>query len=153
MGYICLNCMTEYIKENIKYNVYKEKNQCPKIDCLGFSLAEIDDMILPVIRLLNIKGYFTNYCCSGHGYQSQERETYISFDEDFVPKNMVIPKGFELENESYYIENYSCHKPDNGNICIRKTYSDFISREEYEQELYNTMIQLMKWAIDLPDNK
>lgn len=146
MGYICLSCMTEYTKENIKYDSKIEDNQCPRADCNNFGLFEIDDLILPIIRILNIKGYVTQYCCSGHGYDNS-RNTYISFNEEFAP--VAIPKGFNLEDERYYIEHYNTHKPDNG-ICIRKYYKKDITREEFEAELYKTMIELMEWVKNLP---
>ena len=46
----------EYLKNN---------GECPKVGCWG-ELVEIDELMLPVIRILNRKGYETQYCCSGH---------------------------------------------------------------------------------------
>ncbi len=31
---------------------------------------EIDEVIAPIIRELNLKGYKTTFCCSGHPYNS-----------------------------------------------------------------------------------
>ena len=67
------------------------------------TLVEIDDDILEHIRLLNEKGYYTEYCCSGHLDDIWFRP-YITFKDfyDFETQ----PKFFEYNkrlNGLYYI--------------------------------------------------
>lgn len=62
-------------------------------------LTEIDEMIAPVISILNKKGYRTRFCCSGHCHSghcfdgSITDYTYILF-ENILPDNIDIPHGF-----------------------------------------------------------
>ena len=75
-----------------------------KID--GDTFFEIDELIVPLIRICNKKGYKTRYCCSGHiphheiyGNDYSNRDTcdipYIMFDKPFKFKN--IPPMWNLE--------------------------------------------------------
>jgi hypothetical protein len=61
-------------------------------------LADIDELLLPAIILLNDKGYCTKYCCSGHYFNRERGSAYILF-EDFVEGKAfkTIPKGFKKE--------------------------------------------------------
>ena len=52
----------------------------PEVEDRSF---ECDDLIAPIISLLNQKGYKTNYCCAGHPYPHYE-EMYILLYEDNI---------------------------------------------------------------------
>lgn len=39
---------------------------------------EIDEVIAPLIRELNIKGYKTKFCCSGHPFYAIVKKGYFS---------------------------------------------------------------------------
>lgn len=52
---------------NLKtFEIWAESN----IDGFHDEHIEIDEVIAPVIRELNLKGYKTKFCCSGHPYTS-----------------------------------------------------------------------------------
>lgn len=61
MAYLCMSCLQVY-KDNLKH--------CPKADCYG-KVEEIDELMLPIIKTLNEKGYKTDFCCSGHVYENK----------------------------------------------------------------------------------
>ncbi len=147
MGYLCLSCFEEYDGDLLKLE-YSDgyRHRCPNKKCGDINLVEIDDLILPVIKLLNIKGYYTEYTCSAHSYENNTN-TYIAFDEECVPD--VIPKGFFIEDDKYYEENYHCSRTGN-NMCIRKWYDEELNKYELHKEICKTMINLMKWVEKLP---
>lgn len=146
MGYICLSCYNEYYKDGLnltRNNGYKYR--CPLCTCGDLNVVEIDDMLLPIIKKLNQKGYITQYCCSGHTYEN-DTNTYISFDTDTVPKS--IPKDFILEDEEYYKKNNWTFI---GNvISIRKWYKN-IPKDKLYEELLKTHLDLMNWVDLLED--
>lgn len=138
MGYLCLSCFNEYDKEMLNLNSYEGYNyKCPNVRCGDMNLVEIDDLILPIIKLLNIKGYITSFCCSSHSYESDSHcaNTYIAFEDDYFPK--IIPKGFKVEV--------------NTPMCIRKYYKEGLNDYQLHKEICKTMIELMKWAEKLPE--
>lgn len=55
------------------------------------NLIELDELIAPAVSLFNLKGYKTDYCCSGHivetklqGSTSCWNNPYIMFKEDYT---------------------------------------------------------------------
>ena len=143
MGYLCLSCFNEYDGSLLKLeNSEDYYYRCPNKKCGDMNLIEVDDLILPIIKLLNIKGYKTIYCCSAHAYENENHcvNTYIAFDDEFVPE--IIPKGFKLENE----------EEPNISTCIRKCYKEGLSEYELHKQICKTMIDLMKWIEKLPYN-
>lgn len=150
MGWICLSCLNEYDKSNLKLDYHDEyRYQCPSSICGDLNLVEIDDMLLPIIKLLNKKRYDTSYCCSGHSYEaSRSPNTYIAFDIECVPK--TLPKGFYIEDDNWYMKNYG-HTHTGDSICIRKYYDNNLDEYELHKEINKTMIDLMDWAESLPD--
>ena len=142
---MCLDCYEEYNKDNIKISEDSYESPCPKANCYG-SVVEIDDLILPVIKLLNQKGYITTYCCSSHSYDAfSNPNTYISFYRDCFPES--LPKGFYAEDDKWYEEFYPKYSnKDKEDICIRKYYDDKLNEFELHKEICKTMIELMKWV-------
>ena len=70
MAYMCTSC----------YEVYnKDLGRCPKVNCEQ-QVVEIDELMLPVIIILNKKGYMTDFCCSGHCYL-EHNYPYIAFSD------------------------------------------------------------------------
>lgn len=49
---------------------------------------ECDDLIAPIIRALNLKGYKTVFCCAGHPYRC---ENHILFSTEEKPLMAEIP--------------------------------------------------------------
>jgi len=71
---------------------------------------ECDDMIAPIIRTLNLKGYTTTFCCAGHPY-IEESEAIVYSEKrpsyDLIPGTYYIRKSLkkkckiaELEHET-----------------------------------------------------
>lgn len=128
---LCLKCGEIYDK-SLKPLNDGEYNFCPKSSCIG-EIVEVDEMILPVIRILNLKGYKTKFCCGGHP-EKKNPNAYILFDFDYRPK--TIPEGFE----------------EDGHYAIRSNFKEsgyYINTKKIFEHMYN----LMEWAISLPYNK
>lgn len=74
--------------------------------CKQFPNVEIDDMSVPYIREFNRKGYYTEYCCSGHT-EEDSLYTYVSFKSgpasDIIPIAKAVSKyiGDELRMEIF----------------------------------------------------
>ena len=150
MGYLCMSCFEEYKRDGLKLNEDSYESPCPKSNCYGV-VVEIDDMILPIIKLLNQKGYISTFCCSNHSYEAGNKSnTYISFESECVPN--TVPNGFYIEDKKWYEENhpnfvYTTDK----DICIRKYYDDELDEFELHVEICKTMVDLMEWAEELDD--
>ena len=131
--YLCLNCFEVYSNE-YRYD-RRDYNFCPKLGCDG-EVVEIDELMIPVIKTLNEKGYCTEYCCSGH-YGDGYTNTYIKFSE-WVELPEELPDGFVYEER--------------GNV-IRKNYLDNLHPNEKYIEILNTAKDLIEWADNLPDEE
>lgn len=110
-------------------------------DRINAPLVEIDELIAPIISILNKKGYKTEYCCSGHFDRSR---TYIVFAEHYV--NIIvsnIPDGFEL------IEGL-----EEDHLCLGNKLYEY---EEFTKErllsITDNIIKLWNWAEELPINQ
>ena len=128
--YLCLNCFEVYSNE-YRYD-RRDYNFCPKLGCDG-EVVEIDELMVPVIKTLNEKGYCTEYCCSGH-YGDGYTNTYIKFSE-WVELPEELPEGFVYEER--------------GNV-IRKNYIDNLHPNEKYIEILNATKDLIEWADNLP---
>ena len=131
--YLCLNCFEVYSNE-YRYD-RRDYNFCPKLGCDG-EVVEIDELMIPVIKTLNEKGYCTEYCCSGH-YGDGYTNTYIKFSE-LVELPEELPDGFVYEER--------------GNV-IRKNYVDNLHPNQKYIEILNTTKDLIEWADKLPDEE
>jgi hypothetical protein len=110
-------------------------------------LFEVDEMIAPVISLLNKKGYWTVYCCSGHfddckydGFNTSNSSCYIMFVDKFEFKDIKLPEGFSKEQDTYF----------QGRIGIRKWYKSENRDWNRMLEIMDTMKDLYDWAVKLP---
>lgn len=111
----------------------KDVNVCPLSECNANSLVELDELIAYSIKELNVLGYITDCCCSGHisDIKNNYFGGYILFDkyyaliEDIVNKYLshnLIFKHFdngikselrwELRFKDEYIENNINIPPD-----------------------------------------
>ena len=113
----------------------------------------IDDLIAPTIQVLNRKGYITEWSCSGHSLEesfiidgefgkyikaTSPPNSYISFKEDIsLP---TLPCGFVKDSVS-------------NKLTIRKWSYDGDNFFEISRNILETMEQIYKWALDLPDFK
>lgn len=47
---------------------------------------EIDELMIPIIKILNENGYYTKFCCQGH----EDRDpAYIMFDDNIEDNQMI----------------------------------------------------------------
>ncbi len=131
--YLCLDCGETYDSTYLKINDYDNSAYCPKTSCTG-ELIEVDELILPTIKILNMKGYLTKYCCSGH-WSDQHPQGYIMFQDGIdIP---YLPNGFskELNGDNVTIRS---------NMPLRKpTISDF-------KRICDRAKVLVNWANKLP---
>ena len=95
MAYMCMGC----------YEIYNEDlGVCPKANCAG-TVVEIDELMLPAIRLLNQKGYLTAFCCSGHVYDNgcdahvilESLMLDIFEDEAIIKIKELLPVSWTME--------------------------------------------------------
>ena len=132
---VCLSCW-EVFEKDIMNPTYAGQMWCPKKSCGGVVVVDIDECLIPVIKLLNQKGYFTEYCCSGHFWDSNPESgfyggAYISFDECVQLEDIInLPAGFTAE----VIESKKV-------VVIRKKYEP--------ADLADLHIAILKAAIDL----
>ena len=99
MAYMCMGC----------YEIYNgDLGMCPKASCEG-EVVEIDELMVPAIRLLNEKGYMTEFCCSGHVYDDgctayvclDQLMSEIFEDEDIEQMKKILPETWEIEIDSF----------------------------------------------------
>ncbi len=93
--------------------------------------VQIDDLIAQTIQTLNLKGYRTAWCCSGHvkeGFDS----AYIQFEfGEITPEE--LPSGWFWEEDGHMQHQYASCSPD-----------------DLKQEIEEVMCDLLNWAEALP---
>lgn len=108
---------------------------CPTSSCSG-QVIEIDELILPVIFILNYKGYQTKACCSGHVYH-QISDTYIMFQVGVeLPE---LPDGFRVDESDL--------EPRQDCVTIRKSHAS----GDRVGSILLTNKKLYDWARALPN--
>lgn len=134
---LCLYCGETYDKDSVDFNIHKDWNYCPKTGCDGY-LVDIDEELIPHIKLLNSKGYATKYCCQGHVYNSVPH-LYIMFEFEY---------DFEIEPPKGFTDSINDYNE------IRKSCIEFITskKDEYSKskDLSKARIDLLKWIQKLP---
>ena len=122
MGYICSKC----------FKIYKEgaNKECGVGGCRG-EIVQIDELLLPTIKVLNKKGYKTESCCSGH-FDNLDDRCYIKFADEININNLTI-EGYEVGSNNVIEKWFYYEDKESINIYL----------------IYNAIF-LLKWAIDLP---
>lgn len=81
--------------------------------CKQFPNVEIDDMSVPYIREFNRKGYYTEFCCSGHT-EEDSLYTYVSFKSgpasDIIP---IVKAASKYIGDELRVEIFSSTHPGN----------------------------------------
>lgn len=144
MPCMCLTCFEYFDKELIRFHDHFDANNiCPKTKCDG-DIIEVDELFLPIIKILNQKGYITTYCCSGH--ITENYSSYIAFDEDIELPN--LPPLYQYDKDKYPHVDWSNKS---GSHCIRRD----INRTN-ESAIFNELLKnaknVLKWAKKLPDS-
>lgn len=146
MSLICLKCFEVY-DERIKSGLvdwkwFHDKRgfecyQCPKNKCNGGYVVEVDELFLPIIKILNQKNYTTTFCCSGHVYESHPH-SYISFIAGTeLPTIPDMYKIIESEYESYK------------SIHIDREFSTNKTEDRLYIDIINNAKNVLKWAKEL----
>lgn len=104
-------------------------DKCPECEGRDLDLIVLDPNIADIISALNKKGYFTEYCCEGHG----TCDPYIYF------KNLDLYDLFSLNLPlSWYIDNLDLKE---NCLVIRADRSNWEAALE----------ELQEWVDSLPD--
>lgn len=125
MAYMCMGC----------YEVYdRDLGHCPKSIC-SYEVVEIDDLMIPTIRLLNQKGYTTEFCCSGHTYDDG-CTSYVCLhnfitdilEEEWIEEiKQVLPESWEMEIDEQNRINFSHQiKMDKNCKIVIEAYEDIL---------------------------
>lgn len=147
--YYCLCCGEIYKEPPRRFSDEYGEYACPKASCYG-SVIEVDELILPVIAELNRKGYYTEYCCSGHYYE-RNIASYIMFEEGIALPS--LPDGWKLDTDTF---------KNRGRYCIR--FIDRFEKMNADEDQWfledymainfvtinSAMNNLLAWAIKLP---
>ena len=134
---LCLNCYKIYNQKTIKNNMCKVK------ECYG-DVVEVDELFVPVISELNRKGYFTQYCCSGHVAGNGGFHSYIYFEDyTLLPS---VPEGYKHDQDMYpHI------KFDEGKVSILRYFDEKLNLMELSKQLYKNSISVLEWVEGLPN--
>ena len=125
--HVCMSC----------YEVYddfyaRQFEFCPKAECFGGEVVPIDELMIPAIIELNKKGYYTEFCCSGHVYDVSAGG-YIKFAEGIDLGNHPI--GWEIEQAHI-----------DGADIIRYNFESDDKMDKYI-EIMDAMESLMVWVM------
>ena len=87
---------------------------------------ECDDLIAPIIRTLNLKGYTTTYCCAGHPYIEESEAIVYS----------TIRPSFDLIPGTYYVRKVKNKKCKNIELhhemnAYKVRFAQYLTRESY----------------------
>lgn len=139
MAYMCMGC----------YEVYdRDLGYCPKPACYC-DVAEIDELILPAVKILNEKGFATTNCCSGHIYDNG-CNIYISFHR-FLTEDLGVDVIKEMFNN--LPESWNLEFEEDGRFVLQHMM-DYMLREKDEVALYEEIVsvnlELLKFVKKLP---
>jgi hypothetical protein len=133
MKKMCLTC----------FKVYAATRKSPCGNC-GSILVKIDELYIVIIKMLNLKGYTTTYCCSGHIYEKLP-QSYILFGEGI--KLPSLPEGYVIDYEAHTIsESFK------DIVEIRKDFylSSYENEVELQKDILKSSLVVLEWAESLP---
>lgn len=138
MAYMCMGC----------YEVYdRDLGYCPKPACYC-DVVEIDELMVPAIKMLNEKGFATTNCCSGHIYDNG-CNIYISFHK-FLTEYYAIDEIKEMFKD--LPESWDLEFNSNGSFTLQHMM-DYTLREKDDIALYEEIVsvnlELLKFVKEL----
>jgi len=147
---ICLQCFEVFHPSIWKWDT-NQVQFCPRMKCNYADIFMCDEDMIPIIFILNKKGYKTTDCCSGHprnGWMSISG-MYISFQHGIIIP--PPPGGFEnrtnsLLNETNRIDYFSTDLRISSSIFP----SGDINQLDIIKFMYEKLQVLLEWAESLP---
>lgn len=119
LDYVCPHCWHSVDECTCEYQPWK--------------LIQIDRNMQPIIRILNEKGYVTEFCCESHDVHGN---MYIKFRyKHGFGSDLPAPEGFEIRDKSE---------------TISFIYDSKATTEEFEKQKREHLDSLMKWCEELP---
>lgn len=140
MAYMCMGC----------YEVYdRDLGYCPKTHC-SCGVVEIDELMIPTIKILNEKGYMTEFCCSGHVHDNgctsyvclYDFITEIFEEEDINNIKEMLPESWEMEIDELNRIHFF-HR-------IKKDWEDKFSVKTYE-DILEANLEFLHFVQQLPE--
>ena len=107
--YMCLRCYKIYKSPFLRALPSNDRIPhylCPSMSCVDFGtdLVELDDPIAKYISQLNIMGYHTKACCSGHNYDNY-LDIYIFFAQEY--EFDYLPEDWEYDKRDKKVIRYN----------------------------------------------
>ena len=138
---MCLKC----------FNLF-EKSSLKSINCCENKFAEIDDLIAPAIQVLNLKGYKTRGCCSGHPekYLISNHACYINFPKNTKLPNLPIRYIYQQDDELMKSRLNKKQLEDINNYVLIRHYFVSRNRKTIFNELLENSKNLLNWVNSLP---
>jgi hypothetical protein len=138
MPLMCEDCFSQY---NIKHRSGLYCKEC------GGELVEIDENFIEAIILLNEKGYYTDFCCSGHPNAKDCHDAYISFESDVILP--YLPTEYLYDKDRYSHIDFSELNIDH--FAIRIEFEEQKNLVKLQKEILESAINVLDWAISLPN--
>ena len=127
--------------EHVCPHCFNRINECLCGGLLPGHLILIDEGIQEHVRILNEKGYATDYCCESHGACDN---LYISFVYAYgFGETLPSPGGFRCKQRGKLVERVY-----GKDSRARKR----MTQEQFEAEKKASLDSLLEWAKALPDN-
>lgn len=132
MSYFLCNCCGTVFDGNIikNSNCFYTTN-CPISTCCGI-IFECDEEMLVPISILNEKGYITEFCCSGHIYDTSNSGYIMFADNEYIP--YTTPQGWTIDNDGR---------------TIRYEFSKNATIFKKVKERHKKIENLLKWCEEL----
>lgn len=140
---------------------YINKNTFDVVD----NIFEVDELLAETISMLNKKGYYTKYCCSGHVkdpriYELTKGNNTLIENVGYMVdnQNILIPYTFTtvyiMFNNYYHFDNLpeGFKQKENTIEFVISYYKDNVRKEsnDIENEIKNANDRLFEWVINLP---
>ena len=161
---VCLQCYEVFDPRIWDWD--EDLHLCPRMKCNHAEIFMCDELMIPIVFVLNKKGYTTENCCSGHNWYRKENywysDAYVSFDTNV--KIPYGPDGFDCRMSSFEITDGSGNvvldsdaKPTyKTSLCVRPMWNSRGELPEnptqYDIQKYICDINqiILKWAESLP---